>query len=403
MDRHITYAQHQAWFASLAQDTTQFVWAIEQNELGHIGNIGLKNIDRQHRLGEYWIYLGNTEAQGHGFATAATELALEQAFDRLGLRKVYLHVNPNNHAALRVYERCGFEHEGLLRQEYERTQGRCDMLRMGICESVWRSKGRLKPRVALMQPTFLPWIGYYELLEQVDVFVFLDDFQFSRQSWGQRNQIFLSPGRAGLITLPVQHPKNIAATFLDIIPAVTPHWTKKFLNSISQSYGKAPYFHAIIPLLKEWLSCPTTTLADMLTFFIRQVALYVGIHTQVLYSSALEYDRKARRSEKIASLLHAVDARCYYSPIGSFGYMQQDALFPLEGVKTYFQNHNPKIYPQHGSSKFVPYLSAVDALFNLSPSQLRKTLRGTPRWLTWKEASMRADMSQKDTPDGNIF
>lgn len=402
MDRHITYAQHQAWFASLAQDATQSVWAIEQNELGHIGNVGLKNIDRQHRLGEYWIYLGNTEAQGHGFATAATELALEQAFDKLGLRKVYLHVNPDNHAALRVYERCGFEHEGLLRQEYESTERRSDTLRMGMRESLWREKRKSKPRVALMQPAFMPWLGYYELLEQADVFVFLDDFQFSRQSWGQRNQLFMSPGRAGLVTLPVQHPKNIAATFLDISPAHTAYWIKKFSSSISQSYGKTPYFHAIMPLLEAWLGRSHATLADMLTCLIRQIAAYIGIHTHVLYSSSLEYARHKQRSEKVASLLHAVDARCYYSPIGSFGYMQQDALFPLEGIKTYFQNHNPKIYPQHGSSKFVPYLSAVDALFNLSPSQLRKTLRGTSRWLTWEEASMRADMPKKDTPDGNI-
>ena len=287
VDRHITHAQHMFWFMSLQEDETQAIWAIEQDSLGHIGNIGLKNIDRQHRRGEYWIYVGNGDAQGRGFATAATELILEQAFDALGLRKIYLHVRPDNHAALRLYGRCGFEHEGLLIQEYEGAQGRYDILRMGICESSWRTMKKLKPRVALMQPTFMPWLGYYELLEQADIFVFLDDFQFSRQSWGQRNQLFLSPGRAGIITLPVQHPKNIAATFLEISPAHTAHWMKKFFTSMSQSYGKAPYFHAVMPLLEEWLKHSYANLADMLTYFICQTAKYIGIRTHVLCSSRL--------------------------------------------------------------------------------------------------------------------
>ncbi len=398
LDRHITDVQHMAWFMSLQEDETQNIWAIEQDSFGHIGNIGLKNIDRQHRSGEYWIYL-SPEAQGHGFATAATELVLEQAFDALGLQKVYLHVNPDNHAALQVYERCGFESEGLLRQEYESAEGRYDMLRMGICESSWRTMKKLKPRVALMQPTFMPWLGYYELLEQADIFVFLDDFQFSRQSWGQRNQLFLSPGRAGIITLPVQHPKNIAATFLEISPAHTAHWMKKFFTSMSQSYGKAPYFHAVMPLLEEWLKHSYANLADMLTYFICQTAKYIGIRTHVLCSSRLNYERNEQRSSKISSLLHSVGARCYYSPKGSLTYMKQDALFPLKNIITYFQRHNPKEYCQYGNAVFVPYLSVVDALFNLSPSQIRKTLRGTRRWLTWEEALVHFSAEQKDSPD----
>lgn len=402
LDRHITDVQHMAWFMSLQEDETQNIWAIEQDSFGHIGNIGLKNIDRQHRSGEYWIYL-SPEAQGHGFATAATELVLEQAFDALGLQKVYLHVNPDNHAALQVYERCGFESEGLLRQEYESAEGRYDMLRMGICESSWRTTKKLKPRVALMQPTFMPWLGYYELLEQADLFVFLDDFQFSRQSWGQRNQLFLSPGRASIITLPVQHPKNIAATFLEISPAHTAHWMKKFFNSMSQSYGKAPYFHAAMPLLEEWLKRSYANLADMLTYFICRTAKYIGIHTHVQRSSRLNYERNEHRSSKISSLLHSVGARCYYSPKGSFAYMRQDALFPLENIVTYFQCHIPKEYCQYGNSVFVPYLSVVDALFNLSPSQIRKTLRGTRRWLTWEEALVHFSAVQKDSPDENAI
>lgn len=79
--------------------------------------------------------------------------------------------------------------------------------------------------------------------------------------------------------------------------------------------------------------------------------------------------------------------------------MKQDALFPLKNIITYFQYHNPKEYCQYGNAVFVPYLSVVDALFNLSPSQIRKTLRGTRRWLTWEEAIVHFSAEQKDSPD----
>ena len=114
----------------------------------------------------------------------------------------------------------------------------------------------LGPKVALMQPMFLPWLGYFELMDVVDVFVFLDDFQFQRQSWGHRNRLFLSPGVVGTVTVPIQHHHDLQATFLEIKESANVAWRKKFLKSMRFTYAKAPFASDIIPILEQWLSMP---------------------------------------------------------------------------------------------------------------------------------------------------
>ncbi len=240
-------------------------------------------------------------------------------------------------------------------------------------------------RVALMQPSFLSWTGYFELIDAVDLFVFLDDFQFSRRSWGKKNKLLINK-KETIISFPIKHSDHFATTFNETHILIDKRWEKKFLRSICESYGKAKYFEQIYPKLKEWLCSPHKNLANMLIDFTLLVKDYLSIPTETKRSSSINYNRNLYRSWKIASLLEATKATAYYSALGSFGYMREDNVFPNYHVQIYFQNHVPIPYTQIGSSHFVSHLSILDALFNLSPEETRRIMRGTAKWLTWAEA-----------------
>lgn len=389
-DRRISSDMHEQWFQRVQDDLNQAVFAIEDDRLGHIGNMGLKDIQRRNRQAELWVYIGEAHARGRGIGREAVRLLQEEAFVRRGLCRLILHVFPHNKAAIRVYEHCGFAVEGLLRHSVETTAGSVDMLLMSCLKQ--DIQPHCSPSVTLMQPTFLSWLGYFELLDVADTFVFLDDFQVSRQSWSQRNKLFLCPGKVGLLSLPLRRDVH-CGTFLQVRPAVDARWKKKFLASVRSAYAKAPYMDRAFDLLEPWLADEYSSLADMLIAFTLSVAQYLGLlypeHSKtILRSSNLKYDRTLCRSNKVKALLETLNAGCYYSPRGSFSYMREDGVFPLERCPVYFQNHVPVPYPQTGVQDFVPYLSIVDALCHLSPSGIREIIRGTRRWDSWHDMAV---------------
>lgn len=398
-NRKLTQDNHKVWFEQVKEDMSQKIWAIEDLNARHIGTIGLKNIDMQNRRAEIWTYIGDSACRGKGAATKALHLACYEAFCTLNIRKLYLHVLPDNEPALRLYEGCGFKREGLLQNELEGTDGNIDLIRMGLESLEFRKQNNLYPRVCCMQPAFIPWLGYFELIDAADIFIFLDDFQFSRQNWGQRNHLFMGKNVVNMVTLPVQHKGNLQATFLDIQVNADQRWYKKFLTSLEQVYSSAQYQDEIIALIKRWLEIKHDSIGKFLTNYIFEVCQYTGIETKIMFSSKLDYDCTAQRSKKVLSLLHTVEAAAYISPIGSLSYMVDDGIFENEELLIFFQNHNPIPYHQVNSSEFVPKLSSLDALFNLSAAQFRTTTRGTQEWLTWEKATILKDTLVKKEND----
>jgi WbqC-like protein family len=238
--------------------------------------------------------------------------------------------------------------------------------------------------VALMQPTFMSWLGFFELIDAADVFVVLDDFQFSHQSWQQRNRLFVNPGQPGWYTLPVRggawHGALNEAQISDEAP-----WRERMWKRLEANYGRAPFFDAIAPGVRDWLFTPADSVAAMNSALIRHVCALLGITTTFRRSS--EHPSEAKRSARVLELLQWAGADRYRCTQGSFGYMKEDGLFPDAPVEVLFQNHVPVPYPQIGSpAEFVPSLSALDALFNVGPQRTLELVRGgTRRWLTWSE------------------
>jgi hypothetical protein len=242
--------------------------------------------------------------------------------------------------------------------------------------------------VAMMQPTFLPWAGYFALMDACDCFVLLDDFEFSRQSFQQRNRLFVSGSQAGWVTVPVEHRSGEERQLLSTVrPLITARLRHKLARLLSQSYGWSPYFDAVIQAVGIAVEKDWPTLADLNVTLVQRIASLLRLSTTVLRSSNLA--STGVRSERVADLLGTVGATSYLAAAGAETYMRQDGVFPLPDIDTYFQVYTPAPYEQRQSETFVPYLSVVDMLFQIGPERSLETIRlGANDFAPWDRGAL---------------
>ncbi len=245
--------------------------------------------------------------------------------------------------------------------------------------------GRDERAVALMQPTFLPWAGYFALADAADVFVFLDDFQFQRRSWHHRNRMFSSPGEATWVTVPVTSGSKDGRPAIDeVTPIVDADFRKTFRGLLQHGYGRSEHLEALLPALDGWIERDWANLADFNIAFIELAFELLGIRTETRRSS--EVGSEGRRSARLADLLGRLEATRYLSAAGSREYMVEDGVFPLAGVETSFQDYEPVAYPQQGASEFVSSLSVLDLLLQVGPERAGAVIReGSRPFRPWED------------------
>lgn len=240
-------------------------------------------------------------------------------------------------------------------------------------------------KVSMMQPSFIPWQGFFSLIRQVDCFILLDDFQFSVQSYHQRNRLFVNPGQVDWYSVPVVKAVSYQAPLNKTKIDEKSPWRKKMWRRIEQNYRKAPYYGDLSGPLEKWFQRPWDSLADQNMAFIRWVSDLLDYTPEFRTSS--QHPGVEERSLRLVELLKWVGGDSYYSARGSFEYMQEDGVFPLASIPTYFQHFIPLPYGQIGSpGQFVPYLSILDALMNMGPVGTRDLIeRGTDEWSSWDD------------------
>lgn len=240
-------------------------------------------------------------------------------------------------------------------------------------------------KVAMMQPSFLPWQGFFELIHQSERFVFLDDFQFSVQSYHQRNRLFSNRGQIDWYTVPIQKSRSFKLPINEVTMVETIPWRSKMWKRIRQNYSRAKYYDEIAPSIEKWLMSPTQSLAENNLNFIMIACRMLGLERDYRYSSQLSSNKQ--RSERVFELLQWCEADRYYCARGSFDYMLEDHLFPVDGIDVFFQDFKPKVYPQAGNEdKFYPYLSVLDSLMNIGPAQtMELIMNGTEVWSNWDD------------------
>jgi len=239
------------------------------------------------------------------------------------------------------------------------------------------------PTAALMQPTFLPWVGYFALIRAADVFVFLDDFQFVRRSFHQRNRIFVARGKFDWVTVPVDHKGQQDVSLVEVTPRLD-EVRGKLVGMLRHAYAQAPFLKPLLPEIEAWIRAPHATLADLNIGFIEMAARWLGIETRFVRSSTL--GASGVRSSRIADVLRRVGAKTYLSARGAADYMIADGVFPLADVQTVFQSYTPAPYAQVQSPAFVPYLSVLDVVLQVGPTEARTVLAaGEGPFTSWDD------------------
>jgi len=213
--------------------------------------------------------------------------------------------------------------------------------------------------VGIGQPTFLPWLGYLDLMDQVDVFVLLDDVQFERHSWQHRNRI---KGPAGEILLSVPVRRTGLATLICEAEIADRRALPKMLRTIEQCYARAKHLDEVRFELGEVFSPDDDRLLDLLLRLIGLLRCRLAIETPLLRSSTL--DVTGSKDVLVRSICEAVGASRYLAAPGSRAYMEDGGAFDESPIEVRYHDFVCQPYAQlHGA--FVEKLSALDAVLNL--------------------------------------
>jgi hypothetical protein len=220
--------------------------------------------------------------------------------------------------------------------------------------------------IAIMQPTYLPWIGYFGMIDQADRFVFLDSVQFARRSWQQRNRIKTANG-VQMLTVPVLKKGAREQTIAEVQIDAGARFAEKHRRAIEHALGKAPHFKDYAEGLFAVLEGGHEKLADLNIALIRWLCEAFGIAADFARSS--EIAAEGAKADLLAALCTALGGEVYLSAPGSADYIEESDAFETAGVTVAYHHYDHPAYAQlHGA--FEPYMSAIDLLFNLGPESL---------------------------------
>jgi hypothetical protein len=212
-------------------------------------------------------------------------------------------------------------------------------------------------KVGIHQPNYLPWMGYIDKIASTDVFVFLDDAQYSNEGGHNRNLIKTSNGKQ-FLTVPVE--QHLGDKINQIRTKDKLPWKKKHLKSIEFNYKRAPYFIEVFPVMEKLLNESYTNIAEMNAAIIKEWCRLFGINTDFKWSSDLNLE--SLREEKVIDICCMIGANCYISGNGAKAY-QVSAHFEQHGIKLIYQNYEPLVYPQLWG-EFQVNMSALDYIMN---------------------------------------
>ena len=227
--------------------------------------------------------------------------------------------------------------------------------------------------VAIHQPNFFPWLGYFDKLARADVFVLLDHVQFQKKggNWANRVQLLTGGGRPGWVTAPVDRSYHGTMPISEVVIDETRPWRQKLLKTIVANYARAAHFEEAFPIVEELIGHPSRRLAELNENAIRRLVGEIGLPArQIVLSSSLEPAGSA--TDLLIELVRAVDGDAYLSGGGAEGYQEPDK-FEAAGIELRMQDFEHPVYPQ-GRGEFVPGLSVIDPLLHLGPEGTRRLL-----------------------------
>jgi hypothetical protein len=220
--------------------------------------------------------------------------------------------------------------------------------------------------VAIHQPNFLPWLGFFDKLKRADIFILLDSVALQRTGSNYTNRVrMLVSGKPAWVTVPLARGAEARERVADARIAENPSWRNTLRRTVEQSYGKAPFFAETMPIVERMLAAGTSALCAVNVLGIEGIAAALGLGgKRMVRASGLAAEGSS--TDLLAALVRAVGGSAYLTGHGA-GY-QDDGVFAAAGIAIERQDYRVPAYEQVDAAEFVPGLSAIDALMNCGPA-----------------------------------
>ncbi len=212
-------------------------------------------------------------------------------------------------------------------------------------------------KIGIMQPYFFPYIGYFQLIKAVDVFVVYDNIKYTKKGWINRNRM-LQKGKDVMFSLPLKSDSD----YLDVCQRelAADFSLDKLLNQFKGAYLHAPYFAQTFPLVEQIVRHEEANLFRFLHYSITKTCEHLDISTEIRVSSDIAIDHDLKNQDKVLALCEAVGASTYVNAIGGMELYSKET-FREKGIELKFIKSKPFEYPQFGET-FLPWLSIIDVM-----------------------------------------
>lgn len=210
-----------------------------------------------------------------------------------------------------------------------------------------------------MQPYFLPYIGYFQLINTVDIFVVYDNIEYTKKGWINRNRILVN-NKPEYISLPIKK----ASDFLNVRDRyLSDNWFNervKLKNKIKESYRKAPYYSETIQILDKIFDYKDINLFNFIYHSLKTICNHLDIETPLIVSSSIDYDNSLKSQEKVLDICKSLKTEVYINPIGGVDLYDKSTFFS-KGIDIKFLRSDNVTYTQF-NKEFISSLSIIDVL-----------------------------------------
>lgn len=227
-------------------------------------------------------------------------------------------------------------------------------------------------KLAIMQPYFMPYIGYFQLINLVDKFVFYDDVTFIKQGWINRNQILIND-QAKLFSVPLSNASSHTLIKDVLISDIRyEKWKKSFLSTIMFNYKKAKNYAVVEALIERILLTPPKTISDLAIKSVIEISNYLDLDTEFDVSSKNYGNAHLSGQDRVLDICQKENVNTYINPIGGMELYSRD-IFSERKIELMFISAHKTIYKQF-SSDFIPFLSIIDVLMFNDKKQVLEML-----------------------------
>lgn len=225
-------------------------------------------------------------------------------------------------------------------------------------------------KVAIMQPYFFPYIGYFQLINAVDTFVIYDDVNFIKKGWINRNNILVNE-KQFLFSISL---KSISQNKLinEIEIDENSQWRTVLLKTIQFAYSKAPFFENVFPLLKNIIEYDEINISKLIIHSLHEICNFLSIETKIITSSDVNKNNNLKGQDKIIEICKKLNAATYINAIGGLTLYNKE-LFLQHNISLNFIKSNPVNYFQF-KENFIPHLSIIDVMMFNSPEKIKDFL-----------------------------